>query len=215
MCHPKQGDLLPRRGNRVFSRICVWSGMRAGGDVLDLSGRVPGGRPGHHAARRAGAFAKGASDRYGAQVAALKRVTNPEQQIVPARVQPEMAAVHSAANSDRRAGCSMEKAPTSSLQGSVRRQNTRTAVVTSALYASEVSPVVFSLTSLVPSPASTLCVAGGKNKFTESFRRCLRKSADGDQISTGVSRALPTQGVHQTSVIVLVTPEGNVTVRAN
>jgi hypothetical protein len=215
MCHPKQGDLLPRRGNRVFSRICVWSGMRASGNVLDLSGRVPGGRPGHHAARRAGAFAQGASDRYSSQVAAAARVTNREQQIAPARVQPEMAAVLSAANSDRRTGCSMEKAPTSSLQGSVRRQKTGTAVVTSVLCASGFSPSVSSLTSLVPSPASTPGVAGGKNKFTESFRRCLRNSADGDQISTGVSRALPTQGVHQTSVIVLVTPEGNVTVRAN
>ncbi len=50
MCHPTICDVLRIRRYRVLSGVCVRRGMRAGGDVLDLYGRLPGSGTGYRVA---------------------------------------------------------------------------------------------------------------------------------------------------------------------
>jgi hypothetical protein len=215
MCHPKSGDLPSRRTSRTFSWVCVRGGMRAGSHVLDLSRRVPSRRPGHDAAHSTGAPAKAASFPRSSQVVPAEFVTETEQQIGAARVQAGRAVNHQPANSNRRAGCSMSQAPITAMSRSICRQSALWSKRAAALPSVEARPEIVSAKSLVRTYAALPDWAAPANAFSASFRRCLRNSADGDQISTGLRRTLPTVGEYRTSVIVLVTSDGNVTVRAN
>lgn len=59
MCHPTIGDLLLGLDYRILSGLRVRNWMRTGGHVLDLHGRVPGGRPGCRNAGSTRTFAGG------------------------------------------------------------------------------------------------------------------------------------------------------------
>ena len=53
MCNPINSDLLFGSDDRVLSGVCLWRGMRTGGNVFHLYGRVPSSGAGCRSARSA------------------------------------------------------------------------------------------------------------------------------------------------------------------
>ncbi len=220
MCHPTTGDLLRRGVDRLLPGIRIWGGLCAGGNVLDLYGRLPGRRAGRRASLRpitiaadsgpfVGSGLQGtrkslvSKQQQGALRVVTKRSAYAAQPVLPCRTRHAMPSSllflatderRHMARDTRRAGQDPMGLAVDT-QGQVRRPGI--------------------------APSSSQAAGGridaqfGRLLFPQDFRRSLRSIADAEQISTGASRTNTDQGVHQTSVIVLVTLSGTVPVCSN
>jgi len=215
MCHPKTGDLLLSRGRRVLSGLCLRRGMCSGRDVLHLHGRVPSrgsrrlftGAPGAAPARKIpgqpGAEALNTAhfayteQHPGTNGVGLKKLARSPEQESYSRTEDVMA---------------QELTSPFVRTGGSPASGTSTRVLPSRFR----EPMAGTESAaLAPEIADGALSRRNKQCFTPRFRRTLRKNATGGQISTGTSLRIAKREVPRTSVIVLVTPSGNVTVRAN
>jgi hypothetical protein len=217
MCHPTASDLLLGRGNRLLSGVCLRGRLCFGRDVLDLSGRVPGGRTRRSEAgdpkttqtgTRSGASCTeklipallGASKQHKASPRVeLGTSVHSEQ---PEGVCRTKAMMRQEQTSHPHRGCARH--------GQYDRSRT-SAVIPCALAASK----SFQQTSALPAKACVQRVAGAVplrrcSSSTPSFRPHLQTIAGGEQIATGANR-IKAKEVRNQSAIVLVTALGNVT----
>lgn len=221
MCHPTVGDLLFGRSDRVFPRVCVRSWMRIGGDVFGLSGRIQGCRPGHGPA-----VPSGAPSQYASAVREIRETLNykqfgtSRQHGTRTRVEANKLA-RCLSPAFRLADNLMTKGsgnpdlrrPPVQHSGAAESVCADRAPLTSPSCAAS-STAARAMISAFPTAAGSIPCSRGPFS-TQSFRRYLRSNAGGEQISTGVPRTVTEVVVSRTSVIVLVTSEGTVAVRAN
>ncbi len=202
MCHPTTGDLLRGRAYRVLPGLCVRGGLRARRDVFDLYRRVQGGGQGCRAADDSQAFARSARTMGTHPQGLIREEFRPsEQQQGAGRVESRRSAQSAPPEFPCRTKNLMPFVtpfPVSAGQYRAMPLRPRDAGLPSLQAVAE------------PCSAHRAC-----SPFEPDFRRELQSVADDEHTSTGTNCTNAYEEITQTSVIVLVTSSGNVTVRAN
>ncbi len=185
MCDPTTGDLLRGRADRVLPGLRVWRGLRPGGHVHNLSRRVQGSGSGCSLAHRTQASAADAG------TLRTYRGSLDGQDFSVFEQQEDVDRVES------------KRSPQIVTPESLPRTEN-------------------AMTNRISLPSSSLQVIAERRSprrdpsaFESDFRRELQHIAGGEHISTGTNPTHAPEGLPRTSVIVLVTSSGNVTVRAN
>jgi hypothetical protein len=222
MCHPKTGDLLLSRADRILSGIRFRSRMCAGGDVLHLYGRLQGCRAGCGSADSTRSLSAGPIAVAIAQQGVTRRKLHPVQQhqlsigvdlkkpsiTVPAGTVFGMESVMAEPSllpAATEARPHVSRAPEAPCAPMSSRRELCSADADPALPLPQVSETD-------AAAESALCSG---SMFSTKIRRVSRKIAGGEQIPTGTNCTKTQEGGPKVSVIVLVTSSGNVTVRAN
>ncbi len=228
MCHPVTCDVLHIRRDRVLSGVCIRRGLRSGGDVLDLYGRLSGGSEGHGAdgspeapLRVAGKTAICGQELISTQVAASKKHTlrfrvYPRE--LPFAFQPKGDSRHLVTPLKRFGAFPLRNFRSQFLESAGASVSFARSPEYLDSEHQDVAPPAHKAPQTFP-PSSMVCtesVADAGSPYGMRSRRpqvfCSRKqrNATAGQISTGASHT-NTEGVRsQTSDMVLVTTQGTV-----
>ncbi len=214
MCHPTTSDVLFRSGDRVLSGLCLRGGMRAGGDVFDLYGRVPGSRTRRESTRCSGALAQSACQTGNlTETLIFEPRTKFQQQNGPCRVGVRGATAAHSGKVCRESECAMTEgtdfpvrhSATARAGGSIRVRPCSAGAISRAQGKCPLLPSDSGFRVDDPDAPSS-----HGPKFNQSFRRISQKSAVGGEILTSGNHTETGRQVAGTSRIVLVTSAGNV-----
>lgn len=222
MCHPTSGDLLLRRSYRVFSGFCLRRRMRVSGHVLDLHGRVPGGRAGQHASGSSRTASVGSGtgqvtykEQFFRRVGASKKHSRSRRVQLSTLAYAEQPKIHC-----RRFANLATEFPSRRMAGPGQSRIGSAQVTKVCSEATQIptSSRTYKLSQIatprvaicVRAVADATCVRGNGSLSTPSFRRQLQGNAGAGQIATGANHTGTSTEIVRTSVIVRVTTLGNV-----
>lgn len=220
MCHPKIGDLPFRRADRVFSGLCLRGGMRAGGNVLDLYGRLPRRRSGY---RTPGAAPEAESHALQAGIfpetlISLRNCAS-KKQSSSLGVEHNKLVDAEQPYGDCRTEDTMFDGPTPSAHRGLCRPCPGYALMAARPCAVSAAQRPVSTQKIAQAPDCTpgACVVtiaapqAARSLHRTHLRRAAHTSAPGETYATGAKRTSTEEGTERGSAIVLVTSQGNVT----